>query len=135
MGTYLLISVIGGVLFGVMDGLLNANRMAAKLFAVFKPIARPSINFILGILIDLAYGFVLAGLYLLLQPALPGGTGLLNGLSFALIVWFLRVVMSAASGWLMYRVEAKTVAYSLLAGLGEMLALGVLYGLTLQPAG
>jgi hypothetical protein len=134
MTSYLIVSVISGVLFGVMDGLINANPLANRLFEVYKPIARTSINFVAGILIDLVYGFILAALFMLLYPSLPGADGLVKGVSFAVIVWFLRVVMSAASQWMMYRVPVKAVLYSLLAGLAEMLVLGILYGLALPPA-
>jgi len=134
MTSYILVSVISGILFGVLDGLINANPIAVRLFEVYKPIAKTSLNLAAGMVIDLAYGFILAGLFLLLYPGLPGETGWVKGVSFALIAWFLRVVMSAASQWLMYKVPLKTLFYTLLAGLGEMLVLGLLYGLTLQPA-
>lgn len=39
-----------------------------------------------------------------------------------------------ASQWVMFNVPAKALLYSLVTGLGEMFALGVLYGLTLRPA-
>jgi hypothetical protein len=39
-----------------------------------------------------------------------------------------------ASQWMMYKVPTKALIYTLLAGLGEMLILGILYGLTLHPA-
>lgn len=134
MISYILVSLISGVLFGVMDGLINANPLAAKLYEVYQPIAKTSVNFWAGILIDLAYGFILAGLFLLLYPSLPGESGLGKGLSFGLLAWFLRVAMSVASQWMMYKVPLKTLFYTLLAGLGEMLILGILYGFTLQPA-
>ena len=76
----------------------------------------------------------MAGVFLLLYRSLPGQTGLLKGVSFAVLVWFFRVVMSTASQWMMFRVPVETSLYSLVAGLGEMLVLGVLYGLTLKPA-
>ena len=41
--------------------------------------------------------------------------------------------MYTASQWVMFNVPAQTSLYSLIAGLGEMLILGVLYGLTLKP--
>ena len=134
MTSYIIVSVISGILFAILDGLINANPIATRLFEVYKPIARTSVNFVAGMIIDLAYGFILAALFLLLYPSLPGEAGLVKGVSFALIVWFTRVVMSAASQWMMYKVPLKTVSYTLLAGLGEMLVLGILYGLTLQPA-
>ena len=134
MTSYILISVISGILFGVLDGLINANPLAIKLFEVYKPIAKTSLNFVAGILIDLAYGFILAALFLLVYPGLPGEVGLAKGVSFALMVWFLRVVMNVASQWMMFKVPLKTLLYTLLAGLGEMLILGLLYGLALRPA-
>jgi hypothetical protein len=134
MTSYILISVISGILFGVLDGLINANPLAIKLFEVYKPIAKTSLNFVAGILIDLAYGFILAALFLLVYPGLPGEVGLAKGVSFALMVWFLRVVMNVASQWMMFKVPLKTLLYTLLAGLGEMLILGMLYGIALHPA-
>ena len=132
---YVVISLASGLLFGVLDGLLNANPLARSLLDVYRPIARPSINVVAGVAIDLVYGFVLAGMFTLLYRSLPGSTGLLKGLSFAAGLWFLRVVMSAASNWVMFKVPAATLAYTLGAGLVEMVALGALYGLTLLPHG
>ncbi len=130
---YIVISLVSGILFGMLDGLINANPLARRLYAVYQPIAKESLNIVAGVLIDLAYGFILAGIFLLLYPSLPGGIGLLKGLSFAALVWFLRVAMSAASSWMTYKVPARTLLYGLLAGLAEMLVLGILYGLTLRP--
>lgn len=133
MTNYIVISFVGGILFGFMDGLINANPIATQLFEAYKPIAKTSINFMAGMIIDLAYGFILAALFLLLYPSLPGQVGIVKGVSFALMTWFLRVVMSVASQWMMYNVPWKALLYSLLAGLGEMLMLGILYGLALKP--
>lgn len=133
MAGYIIVSVVSGILFGVLDGLINANPVAQRLFQVFQPIAKKSINFIAGIVIDLIYGFIMAGIYLLLYTSLPGEAGIVKGISFAVLAWFFRVVMSAASQWMMYTVPIKTIAYSVLTGLGEMLILGILYGLALKP--
>ena len=130
---YVIVSVVSGILFAILDGVINANPLAQRLYAVYKPIARTSINPLAGMAIDLAYGFVMAGVFLLLYNSLPGETGLLKGLSYALIMWFFRVVMQVASQWIMFTVPAKTLLYTLLSGLGEMLILGVLYGLFLKP--
>ena len=129
---YIIVSVVSGILFSILDGVINANPLAQRLYAVYKPIARTSLNSTAGIVIDLVYGFVMAGVFLLLYHSLPGATGLVKGVSFALLVWFFRVVMSAASQWVMFNVPAQALLYSLGAGLGEMLILGVLYGLTLR---
>ena len=133
MINYIIVSVISGILFGILDGLINANPIANNLYKVYKAIAKTSVNFVAGMIIDLAYGFILAAIFLLLYPSLPGEIGVLKGISFALMVWFFRVVMSVASQWMMYKVPVKALLYTLLAGLGEMLILGILYGLALQP--
>ncbi len=131
---YILVSIISGILFGVLDGVINANPLAQKLYEVYKPIAKTSINPLAGIMIDLVYGFVMAGVFLLLYKSLPGETGLVKGVSFACLVWFFRVVMYTASQWMMFNISVEALLYSLATGLGEMLILGVLYGLTLKPA-
>jgi hypothetical protein len=132
MVRYIIVSLVGGLLFGAMDGIINANPLAQKLYLVFKPIAKTSVNVTAGIIIDLIYGFVLAGLFLLLYKSLPGATGLVKGISFAVMVWFLRVVMYTASQWMMFKVPPGALVYTLVAGLAEMLVLGVFYGLTLK---
>lgn len=131
---YVIVSVVSGILFGILDGVTHANPLAQKLYEVYKPIAKTSLNPLAGIFIDLVYGFILAGVFLLLYKSLPGETGLVKGVSFALLVWFFRVVMYTASQWVMFNIPTETLLYSLLTGLGEMLILGVLYGLTLKPA-
>jgi len=114
-----------------MDGFINANPLARRLYEVFKPIAKTSINVPAGLAIDLVYGFALAGGFLLLEGSLPGGTGLLKGLVFGGLVWFARVVMGVASQWMTFKVPAKALLYTLATGLAEMLVLGVVYGLVL----
>ncbi len=134
MPRYILISIVSGILFGVLDGVINANPLAQRLLQAYSPIAKTSLNPIAGILIDLVYGFVMAGVFLILYNSLPGVPGLIKGLSFALLVWFFRVVMYVATQWAMFKVPNDLLLYLLVAGLGEMLILGLLYGLTLKPA-
>ena len=133
MTRYVIVSLVSGILFGVLDGLINANPLAQKLYAVYKPIARTSLNPVAGIAIDILYGFVMAGLFLVLYNSLPGEAGLVKGISFALMVWFFRVLMHVAAQWMMFNVPVAALLYTLVAGLGEMLILGILYGLALKP--
>ena len=133
MGIYVIISIISGVLFGILDGVINANPAAAKLYEVYKPIAKKSVNPLAGILIDLVFGFIMAGVFLILYKSLPGEVGILKGIAFAVMAWFFRVIMYVASQWMMFNIPVKTLLYTLVAGLGEMLILGLLYGLTLKP--
>ncbi len=116
-----------------MDGLIKANPLAQKLFGAYKPIAKSSVNVPAGIIIDLIYGFVMAGIFLLLYQSLPGESGIVKGISFAFLAWFFRVVMDVASQWMMFNVPIKALLYTLIAGLCEMLILGMFYGLTLKP--
>ena len=130
---YIIVSIISGVLFGTMDGLIHANPYAQKIFEVYKPIAKTSVNMGAGVLIDLFYGFMLAGIFLFLFKSLPGETGVVKGISFALLLWFLRVIMSVTSSWMMFKIPANALIYTLITGLGEMLILGIMFGLTLKP--
>jgi hypothetical protein len=131
---YAIVSIASGVLFGILDGLINANPLAQRLYDVYKPIARGSVNLPAGVVIDLVYGFVLAAVFLLLHQSLPGQSGILKGLSFALLAWFFRGVMGVASSWMMFEVPSSALLYTLVTGLAEMLMLGVVYGLTLKPS-
>jgi hypothetical protein len=131
---YVVASVAGGVLFGILDGLIHANPLAQRLYGAFRPIARQSVNALAGIAIDLVYGFVMSAVFLLLYRSLPGGTGLLKGLSFGLGVWFFRVVMSVMGQWMTLEVPPATLLYTLVTGLGEMLIIGAVLGIMLRPA-
>jgi hypothetical protein len=48
-------------------------------------------------------------------------------------LFVLSVVMSLASNWMMFKIPGRTLLYTLLTGLGEMLIIGILYGLFLKP--
>lgn len=133
MTTFIIIALLSGLLFGVLDAIINANTYARRLLAVYKPIARTSINPVAGMVIDLLYGVLMAWLFLQLYQSLPGESGLMKGISFALIAWFFRVVMSSLSQWMMFTIPIKVVFYLLITGLLEMVCIGVLYGLTLEP--
>lgn len=134
MTIYIIVGVGSGVLFGLMDAFIHANPLARKLFRVFEPSSRKSMNIIAGVAIDLIYGFALAGIYLLLRGSLPFGPGILKGLFYGLLIWFFRVAMQVAAQWMMYEVPGTTLLYTLITGLVEMLVLGSLYGLTLMTA-
>lgn len=133
MPGFIIAGIISGFLFGIMDGLINANPFAQKLNEVFRPIAKTNVNIFSGIIIDLAYGFIMAGIFLMLYKSLPGETGLAKGISFSLMAWFFRVVMSVASQWMMYNVPVGTLIYTLGTGLIEMLLLGIVLGIIIKP--
>jgi hypothetical protein len=132
MSRFVIASFVTGVVFAVLDGLIHANPLAQRLYAVYKPLARTSVNAPAGIAIDLAYGFLMAAVFLLLYPSLPGASGLAKGLSFSILVWLFRVVMGVAGEWMMFTVPAPTLFYKLATGFAEMAALGVLLGVLLR---
>ena len=133
MVRYIIVSISSGILFGVLDGLINGNSLAQGLYEVYAPIAKTSVNALAGIVIDLAYGFVMAGVFLLLYRSLPGKGGLVKGINYTFLIWFFRVVMYVATQWMTFDVPVIALLYTLTTGLVEMLILGVLYGLTLRP--
>jgi uncharacterized membrane protein YagU involved in acid resistance len=114
-----------------MDGAINANPLARKLYAALNPIAKTDINVPAGIVIDLLYGFVMAGLFVLLKDSLPGNPWL-QGLSYGAIMWFFRVLMMVVTQWMTLRIPLNALLYTLFTGLAEMLLLGLVYGLALQ---
>ena len=128
-----IVSLATGVLFGAMDAAINANPLAQRLNAAYAPVARTGINVPAGIVIDLLYGFVIAGVFVLLAPSLPGAAGVTKGLALGLGIWFFRVVMAVATTWMTHRVPPALLAYQLVTGLGEMLVLGAFVGLWLTP--
>ena len=78
------VGVVSGILFCILDALINANPLAQKLYAVYKPIAKTSINPVAGITIDIVFGFLMAGAFLILYQSLPGEAGIVKGmLTFA----------------------------------------------------
>ena len=133
MVSYIIVSLVSGILFGVLDGMINANPLGRRMQAVYQPITKTKINLPAGIIIDIVYGFAMAGIFIVLYDSLPGETGIVKGIIYALIVWFFRVVMSAASSWIMYKVPVKTLLDNLIAGFVEMLILGQIYGGFLKP--
>ncbi len=134
MVNYIIVSIIAGLLFGILDGLINANPLAQNLYSFNQPIAKKSINMPAGLVIDLLYGFIMAAIFILLYSSLPGVSGLLKGLSYGVLIWFFRVVMYAATQWMTLQIPAAALVYMLLTGLAEMLILGMFYGLLLGSA-
>jgi len=117
----ILAGLAAGVAFLVLDGVINANPLAQRAYAVYRPIARSSVNAVAGSVVDLAYGLILVTLFVILRHCLPGGTSLAKAMWFAVIIWFLRVVMRVAGEWVMTTVPWSTHVYSLAAGLVQLL--------------
>ncbi len=133
MTRFIIISLISGIIFAVLDGLINGNPFAQKLMECYKPIAKPSVNIPVGIAIDIFYGFVMCGIFLLIYNSLPSENPLIKGIIYGLIIWFFRVIMSVLSIFMTQQVPARTLIYIVLTGLVEVLIIGMFYGLTIKP--
>jgi hypothetical protein len=129
---YIVTSILTGLLFGVLDGLINGNPYSTKLLECYKPIAKQKINIPAGLLIDLVYGFLISGLFIILIPVLPTEIGIIKGITFGIGMWFFRVLMNVLSSWMMFNIPVKTLVYILLTGLVEMILIGILNGLILK---
>jgi uncharacterized membrane protein YagU involved in acid resistance len=126
----LIVGVAVGLAFATLDSVLNANPIAQRLYAAYKPILRESVNAPLGMALDLLFGIIMAGLFVLLAPALPGGR-VTKGAIFGMLAWFFRVAMGVAAQLVMFRIPFLALLYSLATGAVEMVTLGVLCGLAL----
>jgi hypothetical protein len=127
----ILVGLIAGVTFLLLDGVLNANPIAQRLYTAYQPIARESVNALAGSAIDLAFGVLLAALFSTIRASLPGSTTIAKAVSFGLIVWFLRVCMRVAGEWVVTVVPAHVHAYTLVAGLVQMLIVAGIIALLL----
>ena len=132
MTRFIIAAILTGILFGAMDGLINGNPYAVKLMECFSPIAKQTINVPIGLLIDLFYGFIISGIFIIIMPALPTESGIIKGLTYGLGMWFFRVLMSVISNWMMFEIPGKTLIYLLLTGFIEMIILGILNGLIIK---
>jgi hypothetical protein len=128
--TFLVIGLAGGILFALLDFIINVNPLARRLSEPYRPIARKQLPLIAAVLIDLLWGLAMAGIFLLLRPAYAAGGVLAAGVSFGLLAWFFRVLMGAVSQWVMFEIPAATLLYSVAAGLAEMTAIGLFYAMT-----
>jgi hypothetical protein len=55
----IVVGLVAGVAFLVLDGFLHANPLAQELCAAYRPIARASVNVLAASPIDVAYGLIL----------------------------------------------------------------------------
>ena len=62
-GPFLTIGAGIGVAFAILDGLLNANPVAQRVYAAFRPIAQQTVNVPLGLSFDIISGVVMAALF------------------------------------------------------------------------
>jgi hypothetical protein len=125
------VGLVAGVALLVLDGIVNANALAQRLYAAYQPIARQSVNALAGSAIDLAFGVILAWLFSALRTSLPGRSSVTKGLSFGVMVWFLRVCMRVAGEWIVTVVPVDVHAYTLAAGFVQVLIVSAIIAVLL----
>lgn len=133
MLTYVLVSIGSGFILAFFDIVIYANPLGRKIYAPYKPIARDKVSPILLILTNIAFGFTLAGFYLIIYRVLPGPTGLFRALVFGFYVWLIRSLMSSMSQWTAFKIPANVHLYTILAGLIQISTLSIFYLITLDP--
>ena len=132
MLTYLIVGIAGGIIFVILDFVLNVNPLAQRLSEPYRPLARKAMPLAAAVAIDILSSMAMAGTFLLLRPSFPGGPLIGAGISFGVLAWFFRVLMGALSQWVMFQIPAKTHLYNIAAGLVEMVALGLFYAVTFK---
>jgi len=119
--------IAASVLFLVLDMVLGTagGFIGAEVFGV--PVEQPpgfEAKVKLGLIFELMNGFMLAVIYAVIHPSLPG-RGWKKGISYGLIVWGLRVVMGAFSTYMMTDMSPILIAITVVTGLIEVLILGI----------
>jgi len=119
--------IVASVLFLVLDAALGTagGFIGAQVLGV--PIEQPpgfeaKIQF--GLIFELINGFMLAVIYAVIHPSLPG-RGWKKGISYGLLVWGLRVLMGAFSTYMMTDTSPILIAITVVTGLIEVLILGI----------
>jgi cellulose synthase/poly-beta-1,6-N-acetylglucosamine synthase-like glycosyltransferase len=119
--------IVASVLFLVLDMVLGTagGFIGAQVFGL--PFEQPpgieaKIKF--GLLFEIVNGFMLAVIYAVIHPSLPG-QGWKKGISYGLIVWGLRVVMWAFSTYMMTDMAPVLIVINVVTGLIEVLILGI----------
>ena len=113
------------VLFLVLDAALGTagGFIGAQVFGLpveQLPGFEAKIKF--GLFFELINGFMLAIIYAVIHPSLPG-RGWKKGISYGVLVWGLRVVMGAFSTYMVTNTPPTLIAVTVVTGLIEVLIL------------
>jgi hypothetical protein len=127
--------IVTAILFLVLDMVLGAGGgLMAQALGV--PSTQPSgieAKIPFGLIFEVVNGFMLAVIYAIIQPSLPG-RGWQKGLSYGLVVWGLRVVMWAFSTYMMTDMSPILIVITVITGLIEVLILGIVIAIVYRSA-
>jgi cellulose synthase/poly-beta-1,6-N-acetylglucosamine synthase-like glycosyltransferase len=119
--------IVASVLFLVLDAALGTAGGFIGAEAFDLPFEQPpgiEAKMKFGLIFELINGFMLAVIYAVIHPSLPG-QGWKKGISYGLIVWGLRVVMWAFSTYMMTDMAPVLIVINGVTGLIEVLILGI----------
>jgi len=119
--------IAASVLFLVLDAALGTAGGFIGAEAFDLPFEQPpgiEAKMKFGLIFELINGFMLAVIYAVIHPSLPG-RGWKKGISYGLLVWGLRVVMGAFSTYMMTDMSPTLIAITVVTGLIEVLILGI----------
>jgi hypothetical protein len=119
--------IAASVLFLVLDAVLGTagGFIGAEVFGL--PVEQPpgfEAKVRYGLIFELINGFMLAVIYAVIHPSLPG-QGWKKGISYGFLVWGLRVVMGAFSTYMMTDMPPILIAITVVTGLIEVMILGI----------
>jgi len=119
--------IAASVLFLVLDAALGTagGFIGSEVFGL--PVEQPpgfEAKMKFGLIFELINGFMLAVIYAVIHPSLPG-RGWKKGISYGVLVWGLRVVMGAFSTYMMTDMSPILIAITVVTGLIEVLILGI----------
>ncbi|MFP4024168.1 MAG: hypothetical protein ACLFVR_06540 [Thiohalospira sp.] len=121
----ILLCFLIGFIFALLEFILHANPLVKNLSGIYEPVSRGWDIIIASFIIDIIYGTVLSLFYLILYKSLPG-QGMMKGIIYGILLWFLRITILTLTQWMVYPVSAGTIIYMIFAGLPEMIIIGAL---------
>lgn len=123
----ILLCLFIGFIFALLDFILHANPLVKNFPSIYEPVNRGWDIIMASFIIDIIYGTVLSLFYLVLYKSLPG-QGMMKGVIYGILLWFLRITILTLTQWMVYPVSAGTIIYMIFAGLPEMIIIGALIG-------
>ncbi|PIV54515.1 hypothetical protein COY52_11335 [Candidatus Desantisbacteria bacterium CG_4_10_14_0_8_um_filter_48_22] len=130
MARFILVSMASGVILGVIDYICNTGSFTEDLKGFSGQLLLSAGKAASGLGINLALGFAMTGIFILLRKSFDG---VIIAMGFALTVWFFRVTMFFIRKWMTFKAPLNDLVYVFIAGMSQMISLGILYELTLKP--
>jgi len=134
MVRYALISVLAGSIMLILDAVFDNSEFAKRISLPLNPIRRKNNTLARSLAVNISFGFIFAGFYLISYRSLPGLPGsFFRSLYFATIVWILSVVFKAMSQWVEFDFTGSFLLYSVLSGFIKILSINILFHYLLRP--